>query len=69
MWGLTAALGDGPPAMALAMVLGLLACYALGTAWFMAVFTRTLSSRCPRPDVFPEGVLAIAPTAPLDGTP
>ena len=41
MWGLTAALGDGPPAMALAMVLGLLACYALGTSWFMAVYTRT----------------------------
>ena len=62
MWGLTAALGDGPPAMALAMVLGLLACYALGTAWFMAVYTRTrgavsllsVLSSCVFPFVLPD---------------
>ena len=34
-WGMTARLGDRPAVTAAAMVLGLLVCYAFGTAWFL----------------------------------
>ncbi len=37
-WAVTARWGTAAPIMALAMVLGLAACYALGTAWFLAVY-------------------------------
>lgn len=37
-WGLTARLGSGRKAMALAMVLGLVVCYAFGTLWFLQVY-------------------------------
>lgn len=40
MWGLERAWGRGLTALGAAMVLGLLVCYAFGTAWFMAVYTR-----------------------------
>ena len=33
-WGMTARLGDRPAVTAAAMVLGLLVCYAFGTAWY-----------------------------------
>ena len=33
--------GKKLPVMILAMLLGLLACYALGTAWFMVVYTKS----------------------------
>lgn len=40
-WAVTARLGEGTGVKAAAMALGLLACYAFGTAWFAAVYART----------------------------
>ena len=40
-WLVTALLGQRLPAMAAAMVLGLAVCYAFGTIWFVALYTRT----------------------------
>ena len=39
-WGMTARLGDRPAVTAAAMVLGLLVCYAFGTAWFLVAYAR-----------------------------
>ncbi|MBR1585604.1 MAG: biotin transporter BioY [Clostridia bacterium] len=39
-WLLTRCLGTGWRAEALAMIVGLALCYALGTAWFMVVYAR-----------------------------
>ncbi len=39
-WGITKLLGEKIWVAALAMVLGLLVCYAFGTIWFMAVYAR-----------------------------
>ena len=38
-WLVTALLGERLPAMAVAMVLGLVLCYAFGTFWFLTVYT------------------------------
>ena len=40
MWGVEARFGQGLPARVAGMALGLLLCYAFGTAWFMAVYAR-----------------------------
>jgi biotin transport system substrate-specific component len=40
-WLLTARLGSSLPVSVLAMVLGLMVCYAFGTAWFLVVYART----------------------------
>ena len=40
MWGVVALGGDRLPVQAIAMTLGLLVCYAAGTAWFLAVYVR-----------------------------
>lgn len=40
-WGITKAAGEKLPVMILSMVLGLIVCYAFGTAWFMIVWART----------------------------
>lgn len=40
-WLVTALLGERLPAMAVAMVLGLVVCYAFGTAWFVILYART----------------------------
>lgn len=40
-WSVTACFGERPAVMAAAMILGLAACYAFGTAWFMAFYART----------------------------
>lgn len=37
-WGITARWGDSLRVLAAAMVLGLVACYAVGTAWFLLVY-------------------------------
>jgi biotin transport system substrate-specific component len=37
-------LGNKIPVMALAMFIGLLVCYAFGTAWFMVLYTNTKGS-------------------------
>lgn len=39
MWGLERVLGRSIRALAVAMVAGLLVCYAFGTVWFMAVYS------------------------------
>ena len=40
-WAVTARLGHRPVVMAAAMVLGLMVCYAFGTAWFLTAYART----------------------------
>ena len=40
MWAGERLLGTGPRALGLSMVLGLLACYAFGTAWYLALYAR-----------------------------
>lgn len=39
MWAIEKFFGKKPVVLLLSMVLGLLVCYALGTIWFMAVYT------------------------------
>ena len=39
-WLVTAWLGNSFPVMALAMILGLIVCYAFGTAWFLKVYAQ-----------------------------
>ena len=39
-WAITARLGTKPVVMAVTMVLGLIVCYAFGTAWFMVVYAK-----------------------------
>ncbi len=39
-WAMTRALGEKTPVMVAAMALGLIVCYAFGTAWFMVVYAR-----------------------------
>ena len=41
MWGMEKALGKKTWVLALSMVLGLLACYAFGTIWFIIVYAQT----------------------------
>lgn len=41
MWGMERVLGRSLKIQILSMILGLAACYAFGTAWFMAVYMRT----------------------------
>ena len=41
MWAMERLLSTRPPALLLSMVLGLLVCYAFGTAWYMAVYARS----------------------------
>ncbi len=40
MWAVETALGKSLWALGLGMVLGLVVCYAFGTAWFMVVYTQ-----------------------------
>ncbi|EGG85113.1 hypothetical protein HMPREF0992_00040 [Lachnospiraceae bacterium 6_1_63FAA] len=40
MWGMERAFGKGKKIQILSMLVGLLACYAVGTLWFMAVYTH-----------------------------
>lgn len=40
-WLITAHMGTRPAVMAMAMVAGLIACYALGTVWFMQVYAQS----------------------------
>lgn len=40
MWGMEALLGKKTWVLGLSMVLGLIVCYAIGTVWFMAVYTK-----------------------------
>lgn len=40
MWGIEKKFGKGQIVSAVSMVLGLLACYVFGTAWYMIVYTK-----------------------------
>jgi len=70
-WLVTAGLGAKLPVRICAMALGLLVCYAFGTAWFMIVYARTSGpirlaaalSWCVFPFLLPDAVkLALAVT-------
>lgn len=39
-WGMTSLLGEKLPAVIAAMALGLIVCYAFGTAWFIFVYSK-----------------------------
>lgn len=64
MWGIEKLLGRSLWMLILSMVLGILACYAVGTAWFMAVYGRTAGpvgvtavlSWCVIPFIIPDAV-------------
>ncbi len=43
-WGITKLFGNSLPVMAAAMAAGLIICYAVGTVWFMAVYTREVET-------------------------
>ena len=44
MWGMEKVIGRKTWALAISMVLGLLICYAFGTAWFMIVYAKNVGS-------------------------
>ena len=44
MWGMEKVMGRKTWALAVQMVVGLIVCYAFGTAWFMIMYTRSASS-------------------------
>ena len=64
MWGVQVKFGDRLPVRVSGMALGLLLCYAFGTAWFMAVYARTSGpiglgaalSMCVLPFILPDCV-------------
>jgi biotin transport system substrate-specific component len=66
MWGFLHIFGGGTWRLAAAMVLGLIVCYAMGTAWFMAVYLRTTGaitllgvlSSCVFPFIIPDLIKA-----------
>lgn len=41
MWGMEKVMGRKTWALAVQMVVGLIVCYAFGTAWFMIMYTRS----------------------------
>lgn len=64
MWGMEKVLGRKTWVLALSMILGLFACYAFGTIWYIVVYTRdmgeiglwTALSWCVLPFVIPDMV-------------
>ena len=62
MWALEKVLGEKKWGLALSMLLGLIACYAFGTAWFLVVYTKntgaiglwTALSWCVFPYILPD---------------
>ena len=78
MWGMERMFGRSLPVLAVSMVLGLLVCYGVGTAWYMAVYAGTSGQIglmtalgwCVFPFVLPDLVkigLALALTKRLSG--
>ena len=55
MWALEKVLGEKKWGLALSMLLGLIACYAFGTAWFLVVYT-TCPTLPPVPELSPAPV-------------
>ena len=41
MWAMESLWGKSPVVQILSMIVGLIVCYAMGTAWFMVVYTKT----------------------------
>ena len=71
MWLMETMFGRKLPVQALSMVLGLLACYAVGTVWFMFVYMRqtgaigltTVLGWCVIPFLIPDAIkIALALT-------
>ncbi len=68
MWAISHCFGDKTPVLATSMAAGLIVCYALGTAWFMIVYTRntgtvslsTVLSWCVIPFIIPDIVKIVA---------
>ena len=69
MWAAEALWGRSLPVLAASMVLGLAACYAVGTAWYMVLYARTAGpvgiavvlGRCVVPFLLPDlGKLLLA---------
>lgn len=62
IWLITRLFGDGTIVMAIAMLTGLIACYAVGTAWFMIVYLNntgaislmSVLSMCVFPFIIPD---------------
>ena len=62
IWAITHFFGTGTPVMIISMVIGLIVCYAFGTAWFMLVYMRasgsiglaTVLSWCVTPFIIPD---------------
>ena len=69
MWAMETLLGKKKWALALSMVIGLLVCYAFGTAWFMVLYTNSKGAitlgavlgMCVIPYIIPDAVkIAVA---------
>ena len=66
MWSMERFLGSSPWVLGVSMVLGLLACYAFGTVWFMYIYMRDTGAAslaaalgwCVIPFIFPDLVKA-----------
>lgn len=75
MWAVEKLLGDKTWARVLGMLLGLIACYAFGTAWFLVVYTKAKGAislmavlgMCVIPYIIPD-LLKIAAALALTGT-
>lgn len=68
MWAAEVLFGKSTPVIALSAILGLLSCYAFGTAWFMAVYARGTGGMgvgaalmtCVVPYIIPDGIKTAA---------
>lgn len=68
MWGMEKIFGKSQLVLAISMVLGLLACYTVGTLWFMAVYAQgtgsvalmTVLGWCVIPFIIPDIVKIVA---------
>lgn len=62
MWAIQHFFGDGIVVQIISMIVGLLVCYAFGTAWFMIVYSRangaialaTVLAKCVIPFILPD---------------
>lgn len=71
MWGVERVFGRGLAALGASMVLGLLVCYAFGTAWFMVLYARSgetialgaVLAKCVVPFLLPDAVKIAAALA------
>ncbi len=67
MWLITSRFGNGTKSLAFAMALGLVACYTLGTVWFMTIYLRSndtitllsVLTKCVFPFILPDTIKII----------